>query len=64
MYRDIVHTTRYLQDQRLASARSMPSDARGNAPLREIVGNRLIAVGRWLAGTSTAVRSTPVGSRT
>jgi hypothetical protein len=64
VYRDIVHTTRYLQGHRLASIRPMTTDTRISSPLREIVGNRLIAMGQWLAGTSTSVRSTPVGSRT
>lgn len=64
MYRDIVHTTRYVQNQRFASIRSTPTGTRSGPPLRAIAGHGLIALGRWLARDGNEFGSTPIGSRT
>jgi hypothetical protein len=62
MYRDIVHTTRYLQEERLSSIRPTTVRRGHRSPMRQAFGAKLIAMGRRLVGEATTVTSTPVRS--
>lgn len=54
MHKDLVHSTPYLQQMRVAAAGSGVASG-ASYPLRNALGRRLIALGQWLVD-STAER--------